>query len=137
MMPAMRANARFINDSVCQIKQKIMRLPKEKLVPMVEWAAAQFHGENELQRLTQHFGGEDKWHATSKQLIAWGKKNLHPKTYDALTRSADGVIAIHSMMTNKEPSLQLSIRDSKSCSEEATVGQKKHQAGIKGLDMGG
>ncbi|MBC6444293.1 MAG: hypothetical protein GDA50_02510 [Alphaproteobacteria bacterium GM202ARS2] len=87
--------------------QLVYSLAKEKLVPMVEWAAAQFHGENERQRLIQHFGGEDKWHATSKQLIAWGEKNLDPTTYDALTRSADGVIAIHSMMTNKEPSLQL------------------------------
>ena len=101
--------------------QLVYSLAQEKLAPMVEWAAAQFHSENERQRLVQHFGGEDKWNAAAKQLTAWGKKNLQATTYDALTRTADGVIAIHSMMTNKEPSLRLGSDANTPASDRANL----------------
>ena len=45
-----------------------------------------------------HFGGEDTWRETSRQLLAWGRKNLPPAALDGLTTSYDGVVALHRMM---------------------------------------
>ena len=73
----------------------------------------EFHGENEQKKLIQTFGGEEKWQQLAKDLSLWGKKHLSPTTYDALTQTADGVIAMHQMMQQKEPALDLGSADNR------------------------
>ena len=84
--------------------QLVYDLAAERLVPMIQQIAFEFEAEREVARLINHFGGEDTWRETSRQLLAWGRKNLPPAALDGLTTSYDGVVALHRMMTASEPS---------------------------------
>ena len=83
--------------------QLVYDLAAERLVPMIQQIAFEFEAEREVARLINHFGGEDAWREISRQLLAWGKKNLPPAALDGLTTSFDGVVALHRMMTASEP----------------------------------
>jgi hypothetical protein len=83
--------------------QLVYDLAAERLVPMIQQIAFEFEAEREVARLINHFGGEDAWRETSRQLLAWGRKNLPPAALDGLTTSYDGVVALHRMMTASEP----------------------------------
>ena len=83
--------------------QTVYDLAAERFVPLVHEMAAQFEAEQQLRRLTDHFGGTDKWREASRQMLAWGKKNLPAGALDALSTTADGVMAIHKLMTAGEP----------------------------------
>jgi hypothetical protein len=83
--------------------QLVYDLAAERLVPMIQQIAFEFEAEREVARLINHFGGEDAWREISRQLLAWGKKNLPPAALDGLTTSYDGVVALHRMMTASEP----------------------------------
>ena len=84
--------------------QLLYDLAAERLVPMIRQIAFEFEAEREVARLINHFGGEDTWREISRQLLAWGRKNLPPAALDGLTTSYDGVVALHRMMTASEPS---------------------------------
>ena len=83
--------------------QTVYDLAAERFVPLVREMAAQFEAEQQLRRLHDHFGGSDKWREASRQMLAWGKKNLPASALDALSTTADGVMAIHKLMTAGEP----------------------------------
>ena len=83
--------------------QTVYDLAAERFVPLVHDMAAQFEAEQQLRRLQDHFGGTDKWREASRQMLAWGKKNLPASALDALSTTADGVMAIHKLMTAGEP----------------------------------
>src|SRR3954471_9325564 len=50
--------------------QLVYDLAAERLVPMIQQIAFDFEAEREIQRLITHFGGEDAWRETSRQLLA-------------------------------------------------------------------
>lgn len=83
--------------------QTVYDLAAERFVPLVREMAAQFEAEQQVRQLTDHFGGADKWREASRQMLAWGKKNLPASALDALSTTADGVMAIHKLMTAGEP----------------------------------
>ena len=88
-----------------QQAQLVYDLAAEKLVPMVTEIAAVFEAEREIERLSEAFGGEDRWREASRQIAAWGRAHLPQPVFDALATTHDGVMAIHSMMTKEEPNL--------------------------------
>lgn len=86
--------------------QLVYDLAAERLLPMIGELAAHYDAERELARLTQHFGGEEKWSEIARQLRAWGAKNLPKDVLAALGASFEGVVALYRMMTSKEPGLR-------------------------------
>lgn len=86
--------------------QEVYNLASEKMVPMVHELAADFKAEHEVEKLVNHFGGAEQWREISRQLLAFGRKNLPEDVLDNLSSSYEGVIALHRMMKGEEPSLQ-------------------------------
>lgn len=98
----------FSNDQV----QFVYDLAAEVMVPMIVDMAGDFEADREIEKLIEHFGGADKWQEVSRQLLAFGQKNLPADVLDTLSSSYDGVIALYRMMNNGEPSVGLKISES-------------------------
>ena len=78
--------------------QLVYDLAAERMVPMVMDVAAEFQAERELERLFEHFGGEEQWREVSRQLLAYGRKNLPAEVLKGLSSSFEGVLALYRMM---------------------------------------
>jgi hypothetical protein len=91
--------AGFTPDQV----QLVYDLAAERMVPLIQEVAAEFEAERELERLIEHFGGEDRWRETARQMLAWARKNLPAAAVEGLSSSFDGVMALYRMMTSDEP----------------------------------
>ncbi|HEY8962875.1 MAG TPA: hypothetical protein VIN59_00275 [Alphaproteobacteria bacterium] len=89
----------FTSDQV----QEVYDLASERLVPMILDIAAEFQADREVERLVAAFGGKEQWSEISRQLLAYGRKNLSPKVLDGLSGSYDGVMALYQMMKGETP----------------------------------
>ena len=89
------------NDQV----QAVYDLAAERLVPMIAELAAEFQADREVEKLVNHFGGADQWRDISRQLLAFGQKNLPPEVLSNLSSSFEGVLALQRMMKGEEPPL--------------------------------
>ncbi len=98
--------------------QLVYDLAAEKLIPAIEDLASAFEAEQQMDALVGHFGGEEKWAEVAKSLAAWGRKALAPEVYEALSSTAEGVLAMHKMMTSGEPSLLRSAEQAAAPNEE-------------------
>ena len=78
--------------------QEVYDIAAEKIVPMIMDIAAEFEAERELDRLKDHFGGEEKWREVSTQLLSFGQKNLPPEVLKGMASSYEGVMALYKMM---------------------------------------
>jgi hypothetical protein len=85
--------------------QLVYDLAAERLLPLIAEAAQMFEAERELDRLRDHFGGDERWQRAAKQLSAWGRANLPPAVFEALSATASGVLALQTMMEKGEPAL--------------------------------
>ena len=85
--------------------QLVYDLAAEKLMPVIENIAAEYDTNNQIEKLVNHFGSKEKWEQVSRQLNAWGQKNLSENILEALSSSYEGVITLHKMMTSEEPSI--------------------------------
>lgn len=105
--PDAEVNRRLHEKGLTQEQvQEVYDLAAERLVPMVAELAAEFQADRELERLERHFGGAEKWQAVSRQLLAFGRKNLEPSVLDNLAGSFEGVLALYRMMKSEEPGLE-------------------------------
>lgn len=84
--------------------QLLYDLAAERMVPMLQEMSAQFQADRELERLVEHFGGEDKWREVSRQLDSWARKNLPGPAVEGLTTTFEGIQALYRMMMGGEPS---------------------------------
>ncbi|HYG84772.1 MAG TPA: hypothetical protein VD978_00775 [Azospirillum sp.] len=84
--------------------QLVYDLAAERLMPLIQELVAEFQAEREMERLVAQFGGEEKWRAVSRQLLAWASKNLPAAAVEGLSTTYEGVMALHRMMTGAEPS---------------------------------
>ena len=73
--------------------------------------AGEYKADREVEKLVAHFGGGDKWHEVSRQLLAFGKNTLPDHVLDNMTCSFEGVLALHRMMKAGIPSAQQSYSD--------------------------
>lgn len=83
--------------------QMVYDLAVEKMVPMVLEIAEEFKAEREVDRLIAAFGGPEKWAEISRQLLAYGQKNLPPEVLTNLAGSFEGVMALYRLMRGEEP----------------------------------
>lgn len=86
--------------------QEVYNLAAEKLMPMMLEIAADLQADREVEKLIAHFGGAEKWKEISRQLLAFGQKNMPADVLDNLASSYDGVLALYAMMEGKEPKMQ-------------------------------
>jgi hypothetical protein len=91
----------FTSDQV----QEVYDLASERLVPMILDIAAEFEADREIERLVKNFGGAEQWREVSRQLLAYGKKNLPPQVLEGLAGSYDGVMALYQMMKGEAPAI--------------------------------
>ncbi len=85
--------------------QLVYDLAAEHMLPIIEEANNEASAAQELARVSAHFGGEQNWQAIAPQIKSWAQANLSEDVFDALGSSSDGIIAIHQMMQNREPSM--------------------------------
>jgi hypothetical protein len=85
--------------------QLVYDLAAERLLPLIAEAASQFEAERQVEKLREHFGGEERFRRIAAQVSAWGRTNLPAPVMEALSTTAEGVIALHRMMDAKEPGL--------------------------------
>jgi hypothetical protein len=85
--------------------QLVYDLAAERLLPIVAEAASQFEAERQRDRLRAEFGGEERFRRVARQVSAWGRANLVPPVFEALSTTAEGVIALHRMMEKGEPAV--------------------------------
>lgn len=100
--------------------QEVYDLAAEKLVPLVLEVAAEFQADREVERLMDHFGGPENWREVSRQLLAFGRKNLPEDVLDGLAASYEGVMALYKMMkaAGETPSMAAKT-------ESATMGESE------------
>ncbi len=91
----------FTNEQV----QVVYDLAAEKMIPLVFQMAADHNAEREVEKLLNHFGGEEKWREVSRQLLAFGQKNLPADVLEALSSSFEGVLSLYRMMKAEEPGM--------------------------------
>lgn len=104
--PDAEINARLHQMGFTQEQaQEVYNLAAEKLIPMIAELAAEFQADREVEKLVTHFGGAENWREISRQLLAFGQKNLPPEVLDSLSSSFEGVLALHRMMKGEEPKL--------------------------------
>ncbi|MFQ3623789.1 MAG: hypothetical protein SNJ73_09610 [Acetobacteraceae bacterium] len=85
--------------------QLVYDLAAERLLPLISEAAQLFEAERQIERLKEHFGGEERWQRAAKQIAAWGKSNLPDAVFEALSSTYEGVLALKRMMEKNEPGL--------------------------------
>ncbi len=88
--------------------QLLYDLAAERFLPLIQEIASGYEAERQLQRLVDHFGGEDRWRDVSRQMLTWAGKNLPPAAVEGLTTTAEGVLALNRLMTAGEP---VTLRD--------------------------
>ncbi|MEX1306342.1 MAG: hypothetical protein WEA84_14395 [Rhodovibrionaceae bacterium] len=85
--------------------QLVYDLAAERMIPAVQTLAGDFEAERQIERLCHDFGGEEKFQEIAKSIKAWGRQNLPPEVFDALSGTCEGVHAMHRMMGSGEPGL--------------------------------
>lgn len=76
--------AGFTADQV----QLVYDLAADHVVPLLQDMGSQFEAERERERLSRHFGGEERWRETARQLATWGRGSLPPPAAIPRHRSA-------------------------------------------------
>jgi hypothetical protein len=85
--------------------QLVYDLAGERLLPLIAEAAAEFEAGRQREKLHAQFGGEERFRRVAAQLSAWGRANLPEAVFQALSSTAEGVVALHRMMESKDPPL--------------------------------
>jgi len=89
----------FTNDQA----QFVYDLAAEKMVPLILEIAQEFEAERQLERLAAAFGSKEKFAEISRQLLAYGKKNLPADILEGLSSTYEGVMALYRMMQSGKP----------------------------------
>ncbi len=91
-------NAGFTNEQV----QLVYDLAHEALEPLVAEIVVELYGQQQVDRLCEKFGGEDRWQETARQMQAWGSRKFGPEALNAMASSYDGVLSLYDMMNRQE-----------------------------------
>lgn len=85
--------------------QLVYDLAAKKMVPMIAEVASEFQADREVEKLVDHFGGPEKWREVSRQLLAFGKKNLPQGVLEGLASSYEGIMALYRLMEREDTSI--------------------------------
>lgn len=102
--PDVEVNQRLHAKGLTQEQmQEVYDLAAEKLIPMIMELAGDFQADREVEKLINHFGGQENWKEVSRQLLAFGQKQLPADVLENLSSSYEGVMALYRMMKGEEP----------------------------------
>lgn len=108
----------FSNEQV----QIVYDLAAEKMVPLVLDIAREFEAERQMDRLIAAFGSKEKYAEISRQLLAFGQKNLPQDVLEGLGSSFEGVMALYRLMQSGKPmATQLNTAPNDTTMDEATL----------------
>ena len=96
--------------------QEVYDLAAERMMPMIRELVSDMRAEREVEKLVEHFGGEEKWEEVAKQLLNYGQRTLPADVLETLASSYDGVMSLNRMMQTGEPVLGVSASDAKDVS---------------------
>jgi hypothetical protein len=85
--------------------QLVYNLAAEHILPIVSEASTELAAARQIDRLKEHFGGEEAWRTTAGQIKAYAEANLPAEVCGALSTSFEGVLALHDMMRKAEPDI--------------------------------
>lgn len=91
------------NGFSSQQVQIVYDLAAQNLIPMIVDLASEFQADREIERLTDYFGGKEKFDEVSKQLLAFGQQTMPEDVLKGLASSYEGVLALYRMMESEEP----------------------------------
>lgn len=103
--------------------QLVYDLACDRLMPMIAELASMFEADSQIERLTQHFGGEERWREIARQIDARGRSRLPSRVFEALCTTFEGVVAMHRMMSGDEPGLLREGQRSDGAPTEAVLKQ--------------
>lgn len=104
--PCPEVNAKLHRAHFSQSQaQLVYDLAAERLLPLIAEAAAQFEADRQREKLHAHFGSEERFRQVAAQLSAWGRSKLPAPVFEALSTTAEGVLALEQMMRKGEPGL--------------------------------
>ena len=106
-----------------QQAQLVYDLAGDRLMPMIAELASMFEADSQIERLTQHFGGAERWRETARQINAWAGSHLPARVFEALSTTFEGVVAMHRMMSGEEPGFLRQGEGSAGTPSEADVKQ--------------
>jgi len=87
----------FTNDQV----QVVYDLATDKILPLMQEMVDDIATDRELQALEQEFGGAEQFNTIARQISDWGEKNLDTATFEALSKSKNGILTMYRMMQGK------------------------------------
>lgn len=85
--------------------QLVYDLAAERLLPMVERLVQDTETSRQIEKLTSHFGGPERWREVAREIKTWAEAHLEPEVFAALSTSYQGVLTLHRMMRGDEPEL--------------------------------
>jgi len=97
--------------------QTVYDLAAEKLVPMILELSEEFKADREVERLAAAFGGPERFQEVSRQLLAFGRKNLPADVLNNLSSSFEGVMALHRMMKGEDSAMTPRVESASDSSE--------------------
>jgi hypothetical protein len=103
----------------CPQVQLVYDLAAERLLPLIAEAAADYEAQKQQAKLAEALGGEVQFKRLAPQIAAWGRANLPPGVFAALSTTAEGVLALHGMMAKAEPSLAREAEPAQGVDEQA------------------
>ncbi|MDR2099156.1 MAG: hypothetical protein LBO78_04000 [Rickettsiales bacterium] len=83
--------------------QLVYDIGADVVVPAIEGMIGGILECRDLERLEEHFGGEERFDEIARQISLWAEKNLPEEIYSTLSSSYLGVIALYNMMGAGEP----------------------------------
>ena len=87
----------FSNDQA----QVVYDLAAEKIIPIIQEMVADIAADKELKGLEEAFGGAEQFNTIARQISAWAEKNVDSATFEALSKSKDGILTLYQMMQGK------------------------------------
>lgn len=114
---------RILNDADMTPRQVqlVYDLAAQRMLPAIDGMAREFEADRQMERLVEHFGSAEKFREVADALRAWGKKNLPPEVFKALSTTFEGIQAMHKMMASEEPGL----------SQQGTFGSRADETDLR------
>ena len=78
--------------------QVVYDLATDKILPLMQEIAEDIATDRELQGLEQEFGGAEQFNTVARQISDWAEKNLDEDTFNALSKTKNGILMMYQMM---------------------------------------
>ena len=99
--------------------QLVYDLAREKLKPVIDSFSQNFQEDALDRKMSEVYGGREKWDDVSRQMKSWGQAHLPPDVFNTLSGSYEGIMALNTLMKHSEPSIGRSSSSQQGVNEVA------------------